>query len=480
MESWSGRSSSTSPPSRPGVARATWWRCGTCSQASTSSASPQAAAVVEDVVGRRTPTWLSVEPASALNNEDLPEPVAPASATTVWSPASASRPSARSSTAPARASRSGSSRPSVASTASRSAVSRAGRSGPRPVSRFTPAARLTRVSGPARPAARRPHRVQPLSRSSASTPSPTSTSSQRASSTSYAARDPLLEVAARQLGEPPHGLVAEDRLEQLLPQHGAAAGDPDLGAGHAGGADEDHDHEGDGEAVDAEGEEASGGALRLALLAHQLDHGLLPVAHHPLGGGAELARGPPQVAPSGRGQHLPPGRRGAPGVVGTLGGGLGVLDQQRLEAGLHRRGDPVDLRRLAPEEAGDPVTQPADLRLHRAHQVAGADELLPPCQQLPAQQAAVGRGLADLAPGPVVGVVDVVAQLLQRRLLVAVGRGDAARAAHDRLDGPLERLAHDGGARVGVGGQLVEPPGDRRGLVASGSRPWSSSRPRPR
>ena len=60
---------------------------------------PQTQAVAHDVVGRRTPTAESSRPVRALNVEDLPEPVAPAMATTVWSADSHSRLDARSSTA---------------------------------------------------------------------------------------------------------------------------------------------------------------------------------------------------------------------------------------------------------------------------------------------------------------------------------------------------------------------------------------------
>jgi hypothetical protein len=50
------------------------------------------------VVGRRSPTGESGSPAIRLNRLDLPLPVAPANATTVWSPDSDSRSPARSST----------------------------------------------------------------------------------------------------------------------------------------------------------------------------------------------------------------------------------------------------------------------------------------------------------------------------------------------------------------------------------------------
>ena len=78
---------------------------------------PHTQAVAHEVVGRRTPTAESSSPVSALNVEDLPEPVAPAMPTTVWSAESLSRPPARSTTARASATSSSLSRPSEASTA---------------------------------------------------------------------------------------------------------------------------------------------------------------------------------------------------------------------------------------------------------------------------------------------------------------------------------------------------------------------------
>jgi hypothetical protein len=69
---------------------------------------------VTPVVGRRTPTGDISNRASELNRLDLPLPVAPASATTVWSPDSASRVPARSTRVCAGTSRSSGSWPSTA------------------------------------------------------------------------------------------------------------------------------------------------------------------------------------------------------------------------------------------------------------------------------------------------------------------------------------------------------------------------------
>ena len=71
-------------------------RRGIWSQSSRSSAdsSPQLEAMACAVVGRRTPTVARVVPDNALKMLDLPDPVAPASATTVALPEMASRRSA--------------------------------------------------------------------------------------------------------------------------------------------------------------------------------------------------------------------------------------------------------------------------------------------------------------------------------------------------------------------------------------------------
>ena len=239
VESWSGRSSSTSPSrsrsSRGLVEHAVAHdlvalRARRASRAARPAPSaPQAHAIVHDVVGRRTPMAASSRPVSALNVEDLPDPVAPASATTVWSPDSASRAPARSATAAASSTRASSSRP-------RAARGRlvAGRRSGRPTS-----------DAAARPAAWRPPPARSRgSRLRARRRRPVS-ANRRSSTRRDTAAQPVdvalvdaervehLEVAgplgvhqrgrpARRgpsrgvVGEPAYGLVAEDRLEQLL------------------------------------------------------------------------------------------------------------------------------------------------------------------------------------------------------------------------------------------------------------------------
>ena len=126
MESWSGRSSRTTPcswgSSRPGESmesRVTWWRAGMPSHSSSSSAPsrPHTQAVAHEVVGRRTPTADSSSSVSALKVDDLPEPVAPARATTVCSADSLRRLEARSTTPCASSRIASSTRPRAPSTA---------------------------------------------------------------------------------------------------------------------------------------------------------------------------------------------------------------------------------------------------------------------------------------------------------------------------------------------------------------------------
>ena len=80
---------------------------------------------------------------------------------------------------------------------------------------------------------------------------------------------PALQVLTCLLGHPAHGVLAEDRLEQLLPDDGGAAGDADLDARESAGGGERDDHEGHGRAVHAGGRQAGARALARALLLDQ-------------------------------------------------------------------------------------------------------------------------------------------------------------------------------------------------------------------
>ena len=87
-ESKSGRSSRTSPSSDPTCAASEGFDVaarahGEPVEESATGSSPHTAATGVEVVGRRTPTAATGAPTRALNSDDLPLPVAPASATTV-------------------------------------------------------------------------------------------------------------------------------------------------------------------------------------------------------------------------------------------------------------------------------------------------------------------------------------------------------------------------------------------------------------
>ncbi len=134
VESWSGRSSRTSPsrsslsPESSTLSRATRLRGGKPSQSSSgiTPCVPHTMANGSDVVGRRTPTTETSMPEMRLNSVDFPLPVAPASATTVCSTDSCRRSPARSTTTCTVSARSDGSRLPPAATASCSAVTRSG------------------------------------------------------------------------------------------------------------------------------------------------------------------------------------------------------------------------------------------------------------------------------------------------------------------------------------------------------------------
>ena len=88
-------------------------------------------------------------------------------------------------------------------------------------------------------------------------------------------------------------------------------------------------------------------ALVGALGAHHVEHVLLPVAHRALGLAPQPARGAAEVLAD-VGEQLLAGRQALPRRLGALGGGLGVLEDQRLEARLDRDGDALGLLAACP------------------------------------------------------------------------------------------------------------------------------------
>src|SRR4051812_47906730 len=118
----------------------TWWRGAMPRYSNSSSAPslPHTQAVAHEVVGRRTPTEESSTPARALNVDDLPEPVAPARATTVWSAVRPSLVATRVAAASASSTTCSSTRPRAARVACSRPSIRTPRSEPRDVSLLAP------------------------------------------------------------------------------------------------------------------------------------------------------------------------------------------------------------------------------------------------------------------------------------------------------------------------------------------------------
>ena len=212
MESWSGRSSRISPdasPRRPSVPL----RGPPASRAADPRPPrPTAPPARSAVVGRVTPTAASSSPASALNSDDLPLPVAPASAATVCSTDRLRRTPARATTA-------------------RAAVhGLLGRAGP-PPARPPPQRRQPVVQRRPLLPAQQLHSDAPSRRHGLGTdrpatpagravsgarPDPSSSAVKRAAFLLQQRAHPLPQILTRSCGQRPHRLVAEDRLQQLL------------------------------------------------------------------------------------------------------------------------------------------------------------------------------------------------------------------------------------------------------------------------
>ena len=206
-------------------------RRGAPSQSSSAARSwlvDQTAACAVPVVGRRTPGGETSLPRKALNSDDLPLPVAPASATTVASPSAV------------RA-------PALASTRARGG----GRRG-----RQVAVRGLDRVAQPAQPVGEPDLRERPGRAPQGVTVLPPGDGERgerdpqargavggrhggghEAVEALLLGREqpggPLDEVLAGRGGEPADRGVAEHRLEDLLADRAGAAGDRHLGAGQA-------------------------------------------------------------------------------------------------------------------------------------------------------------------------------------------------------------------------------------------------------
>ena len=429
----------TSPSSFPFCAR---WRRGTPSQSrSAGFGSPQTDADAVAVVGRRRPTGESSSPASALNSDDLPAPVGPASATTVSSRPSPSRSPARSTTRRAEATPSASSRPSASSTARASASSRLSSS---PLNARPGLREPRREAAPARPPEepRRPRRrgIAVLEREQAF--------------------DALEQVVAGARRQGADGLVAEDRLEHLLARGRGAAGDDELRARHAAGVGEDGDHDRHAGTVDAQRRESRSRPLAHALLLDELEHVRLPGADGVVGALVELRRGGVEARPEQRSS----GGVLAPRSAGALGRAIGRCQDDGIDARLDRRLDLALGRGLPDHEPAQAVAHPPDPRLEGAHDVPGPDHLVPAGQDLAAQERAAPDGVVDLLERAPVSPADVRPQLLRCRTLLGEGRLDHADARRNGVQRARQRSPHECLPPAGIGRQPVEPAADRSQL----------------
>ena len=224
-ESWSGRSSRTSPGGR---ASPTWWRSGTSSQSSNAVVGASRSAVAAratEVVGRRTPSTATSRPTSALTSADLPTPVPPATRRDGQALAAAEPLVDLASQGTHVGDEVVVEPPGPSSaTVSRASTTPVVGDGPR---------RLTDVSRPRR------HRRSPPPRPRPGRPAETARSrSDRSAATSPV--EPHVEVGVGVGEQLPQVLLAEQPDEQRLAAGAGERGDADLAAGEPTADGEDH------------------------------------------------------------------------------------------------------------------------------------------------------------------------------------------------------------------------------------------------
>ncbi len=120
-----------------------------------------------------------------------------------------------------------------------------------------------------------------------------------------------------------------------------------------------------------------------------------------------------------------------PGAHRLGGRRLGVRDDEGGDARVQRLPQRPRGRRRPLDRGGEAVAPLGDGRLDLAEELPGADELLPPGEDLAAQQGAVGHPVADPTAGLGEGVVGGLAQGGGGVLLVTAG--------HDELGGAAGR-----------------------------------------
>ena len=205
--------------------------------------------------------------------------------------------------------------------------------------------------------------------------------------------------------------------------------------------------------------------LRGALVADELEDDALPRANLVLGDRRELARRTLEA------RHLAEqGAAGdalAPGTRRSLGCPLGRRAHDSLDAVLD--GDlQLGVRGGgARDDALQPIAEPAHTRLERAHHVARPDDLVPARQHLAAKQRAAAQSRLHLPQRLRIGELGLGAkvggdgELLHRRPL------DDERPHRQACERTAQRPAHEGGPRLRIGCEPVEPGADRpeRGRV---------------
>ena len=231
-------------------------------------------------------------------------------------------------------------------------------------------------------------------------------------------------------------------------------------------------------AVDAEGGEPRGRPLAGPLLPHELEHLALPGAHL-LGGvrprsvaDAASSRRPSASSgrPAGCPRHAAAARSAARSAAAPTTAST-PLCTAVLSSHVGRRG--------ARDEAAQPVAQPADARLQRAHQVARAHDVVPAREHLAAQQRAAADRVVDLGDRGGVRAVDRLAQhgrglqLLRQRGLDGRGAPRQAlqragqRPPHELRRAPARRRrGRRATARTGRERRRREPAGLERASPA--------------
>ena len=263
--------------------------------------------------------------------------------------------------------------------------------------------------------------------------------------------DPSVKIIFRDLGQPPDGLITEDRLQHALSEHRRTTRHADLGPDQPAGVGEDHDHQRHTDPVDAESHESGFGPLAHALVGNKIKDGTLPVPDGPGRPSLELRRGSGKVEVAGLDQ-LPARRMGLPGRLGALRGGVPLAAQQRLQPGFDRYLQIRGAGGFSFERGDQPVPQPADLLLQGAEELAGADEFVPASQYLPAQQRPVGGLHLHGADGLGVGVIHLGPERVDHLELLVDRCGEPWRPSHQRTDRAVERpVDHLGPAGLIVG-----------------------------